>query len=75
MLNSSIRPIDKILSGATNPGQSEPRSNDIEEVLHIPQIYKAGASSSDGLMSYLGHLLVWQGRLTPLKRCSQQTEL
>ena len=36
MVNSSIYPIDKILSGATTPGQSGPGS-DGNEVLHILQ--------------------------------------
>ena len=40
------------LSVATTPSQSRPRSNSNEGVLHIPQISKAGASPSDGLMSY-----------------------
>ena len=51
----SIWPIDKTLSGATNPGQSEPGSNGNEGVLHISQISKSGASPSDGFMSYPGH--------------------
>ena len=53
----SIWPIDRVLSGATNPGQSGPRSNGNEGVLPIPQISKAGALLSDGLMLYQGHLL------------------
>ena len=44
MSNSSIWPIDRILSGATTPDQSGPRSNDKEKLLHIPQRSKAGAS-------------------------------
>ena len=32
--------------------------NGYEGVIQIPQIFKAGASPSDGLMSYLGHSLV-----------------
>ena len=44
-------------SGATTPGQSEPRNNGNEEVLHILQIQKARASLSDRLTSYLGYLL------------------
>ena len=35
-------------------GKSGPGSNDNNEVLHIPQSSRAGASSSDCLMSYLG---------------------
>ena len=51
----SIWPIDRTLSGATSPGQSEPESNDNERVLHILQIFKAGTLSSDGLIPYPGH--------------------
>ena len=71
MSNSSIWPIDRTLSGATTPGQSGPGSNGNEGVLHIPKISSiTGASSSDGLMSYLGHSLEGWG-LTSLQRCSQ----
>ena len=68
MSNSSIWLIDRTLSGASNLGKSGPGS-DGNEVLHIPQSSSiTGASPSDCLMSYLGHLL---GRgLTPLQRCS-----
>ena len=37
MSNGSILPIDRILSGATTPGQRWPGSDGNEEVLHIPQ--------------------------------------
>ena len=53
----SIWAIVRSLSGATTPVQSEPGSNSNEEVLCIPQISKAGASLSDGLMLYPGHSL------------------
>ena len=36
-LNNSIRSIDGILTGTTNPGPSGPESNGYEGVLHIPQ--------------------------------------
>ena len=66
---SSIRPIDKTLSGATTPGQSEPGSNSNKGVLRIPQSSNiTGASPSDCLVSDLGHLL-WGG-LNSLKRYS-----
>ena len=53
---SSIRPIDRTLSGATIPGQSGPGSNSNEEVLHIPQSPRiTGTSTSDCLVSYTGH--------------------
>ena len=58
MLNSSIWPIDKTLSGATTPGQSGTRSDGNEDVLCIPQSSSiTGATSSDCLMSYVGHSL------------------
>ena len=66
---SSIQPKDRALSGAIIPGQSEPGSNDNEEVvLCIPQSSSiTGASSSDHLVSYPGHL---SGRsLTPHPPC------
>ena len=46
-LFSSIWPIDRTLSGATTPGQSEPVCNGNKEVLRIPQ-----SSPSDCLVSY-----------------------
>ena len=59
MWNSSIRPIDRTLSGATTPDQSGPGSEGNEGVLRIPQSSSiTGASASDGLVSYPGHLLV-----------------
>ena len=57
MSNIFIWPIDRTLSGATTLCLSEPGSNGNEEVLHIPQSSRAGASPSDGLVSYPGHLL------------------
>ena len=58
MWNSSIWPIDRTLTGATKPGYSGPESNGNEGVLHIPQSSSiSGASPSDCLVSYLGHLL------------------
>ena len=61
----SIWTINRRLSCTTTPEQSGPKSNGIEGVLHIPQIFKAGASLSDGLLSYPGHSL-GMGCLTPL---------
>ena len=37
MLNSSIEAIDRTLSSAIAPGQSEPESSVSEEVFRIPQ--------------------------------------
>ena len=51
----SIWPIDIILSGTTTPGQTGPWNNGNEGVLHILQIFKAGASPSDSLMPYPEH--------------------
>ena len=55
MSNSSIWLTDGNLSYATTPGQSGPESNGNEGVLHLPQIFKAGALPSDSLMSYPRH--------------------
>ena len=58
MSNSSIRPIDMTLSGATTPGQSWPGSDGNEEVLCIPQSSSITvASPSYCLVSYPGHSL------------------
>ena len=49
---SSIWPIDRTLSGATTPGQSEPRSDGNLGVLSIPQSSCiTGTSPSDALLS------------------------
>ena len=65
-LNSSIWPIDETLTGTTS------RSYGNEEVIHIPQSSWTGASPSDGLVPYPGHLLavVVEEYLTSLQRCS-----
>ncbi len=56
--DSFILTIDRALSGATIPGQSGSGSNSNEGVLCIPQNPSiTGASPSDSLVSYLGHLL------------------
>ena len=57
MSNSSIWPLDRNLSGATIPGQSEPGTNGNKGVLHIPQISTTGTSPSDDLASYPRHSL------------------
>ena len=50
---SSIRHIDRNLSGATTPSQSGPGSDGNKGVLRIPQIYCiTGASPSDCLVSW-----------------------
>ena len=67
-VESPIWPIDRTLSGATTPGQSEPWSNGNKEGLHIPQSsYMTGTSPSDCLMPCPGHSLLWGGAL-PLCR-------
>ena len=53
----SIWPIDRIQSDATTPCKSGPGCNGNEGVFHISQIFKAGTTPSDGLMSYPGHSL------------------
>ena len=61
----SIWPIDK--TGATTPNQSGSGSNGNEGVQHIPQIFNAGPSPSEGLMSYLGYSLA-VGEVLPFCR-------
>ena len=57
-LYSSIWPINGTLSGAITSGQSGPGSNGNEGVFHIPQSSSiTGASPSDCLVSYPGHLI------------------
>ena len=64
---SSIRPIDRALSGATTHGQSEPGSDDNEGVLCIPQSSCiTGTSPSDYFVSYPGNSL--GGGCLPLSR-------
>ena len=53
MLNSTILPIDKTLSGSTTPTSVDPESDGNEGVLCIPQSFSiTGAWPSDCLMSY-----------------------
>ena len=56
-LNSSIWSIDGTLTNTTTPGQSGPGINGNEGVLQISQSSKTKVSPSDGLVSYLEHLL------------------
>ena len=63
--NNSIWSIDRILSGATTPGQSEPGSNGNERVLCIHQSSCiTEASPSDCLLSYPGPSFRWGSYLT-----------
>ena len=67
---TSIRPIDKTLSGATTPGQSGSGSDGNEGVLHVSQSSSITRNlPSDRLVLYPGHSLV--ASLTPLKRSSR----
>ena len=46
-----------VLSGATNPGQSGPGSDENERVLHIPESSRITETTpTDCLASYPGHL-------------------
>ena len=55
---SSVWPIDRTLSVATAPGQSQPKIESNEGALRIPQSFSiTGTSQSDCLVSYLGHSL------------------
>ena len=54
----SIWPIDRTLSGANTPGQSEPGTDGNKGVRQFPQSSNiTEASPSDCLVSYPGHLL------------------
>ena len=65
---SSVWYIDRILSGATTPGQSGPGNDSNEGVLRIPQSSSiTGTSLSDCLVSYQD--IHWVS-FTPLQRCS-----
>ena len=58
MSNSSIRPINRNLSGATTPGQSGPGNDSNKGVLRILQIFSITEASPSGcLVSYPGHSL------------------
>ena len=58
MSNTSIWPIDRAFSGATTPCENGPGSDGNEGVHRIPQSSSTdGASPSDCLASYTGHLL------------------
>ena len=50
MSNSSIGPIERILSGTTTPSQSGPGSNGHKGALHIPHSFKAGTLPLDFLL-------------------------
>ena len=70
MSNSSIWPIHKPLSGATNPGLRRPGSNGNERALHIPQSASiSGISPSECSVLYPRHSLEWD--LTLLQRFSR----
>ena len=65
MLNSSIWLIDRTLSCATTPGESELGINGNKDVFYIPQSSRSEVSPSNGF----GHLL--KG-FTPLHKCSRR---
>ena len=69
MSNSWIWPIDRTLSDATSPSQSEAGSNGYKVVFCISLNSRiAGALPSDSLWSYAGHS--FRG-LTTLQRCNR----
>ena len=53
-----ILTMNRSLLGAITPGHSLPGRNGNDGALHFPQISLAGASLSDGLMSYQRHTSV-----------------
>ena len=69
MSNCSIWPIDRILSGATTPVQSDPGSDGHEGVLCIPQSSSIpGTSPLDRLFNIISGILVGEGDLTSYLR-------
>ena len=69
---SSIRSMDRTLSGATTPNKSGPESDGSEGVLRVPQTSSITRTSpADCLVLYPGHPLRWGGGLTPLQRNSR----
>ena len=68
----SIWAIDRTLSGATTPGQSELGGNGKREILHIYQSSSiTGASPSVCLVSYPRHSWRLGGGVLPLQRFSR----
>ena len=66
---SSIWPLDRVLSGATTPGQSRPGNGGIEGLLCITQSSSITRSSpSYCLVSYAGHSF-WESYLTEEMCC------
>ena len=68
--SSSIWPIDRTLSSASTPGQSGPRSDSNEGVLHIPKKLQHCWNLTIRLFSVISTTLIG-GILTPLQRCSR----
>ena len=54
MSNSSIRPKDRTLSGATTPGQSELGTQGNEGILHIPLSPSITVAPPSDCLSYPG---------------------
>ena len=51
-LQTSTWPINRTLTGTTIPGQSEPGSNDNEELIHTPQSSRTRASPPDAVLCH-----------------------
>ena len=68
MLNISIWPTDRTLSGATNPGLSGTGNEDNEAVLHIPQNFGINEASPSDYLASEHHL---REGLIPQEKCSQ----
>ena len=66
-LNSTIWPVDEILTATTTPSQRGLESISNEGVLNIPQSSRTEASPPDGFVLYLGYMLKGGGLTTLLR--------
>ena len=66
-LNSSIWPIDGILTGTTTLGQRGCGWNGNDSVFYTPQISRADNSTSDAVKCHTQHIPIGSGGLTPLQ--------
>ena len=63
MSNSSIKTLDRTLSGASTPGQSGPGSDGNEGVFHIPQSSNITGASHQ-VVNVISRILIGRGSYT-----------